>query len=417
MFLLSKENIVEYVKSRLPYFDASGEVKVSAIGEGSVEEDGDGFINFVFRVSNKDFKLIVKQSRPDSRMGGHNDIDLDRFKLEYDSMKIRKAIIPEMIPDLYDCDMENRIFITQDVSHLRISRFQLLKGVQFPKLADHIAKYMAATEFYTSEYYLDGPSFRNLSVRFLNSTMRSIMDVGMFLTKVHPEDTVGREMDPEFITFAKRVCEDPALQLSRMRLRHKFMNQGECLIHGDLHTSNIFAGENETQVIDMEYTFSGPFSYDLGYFTANFIAQYEAATFRPFESEEARASFKSYCLSVVRDTYNKFCDYFCQYFIEDAKTEYQNIPGILEDFRLNTLREFIGFAASAQLGRIVGIIAYADYDAIEDYVQRHNAKCLSIIIAHRFLTHWDQYNTIDEIIEDIESITDIYCKNIATLEL
>ena len=46
----------------------------------------------------------------------------------------------------------------------------------------------------------------------------------------------------------------------------------------------------------MEYAFFGPFAYDMGYFTANFIAQYAAAAFRPFETEEARKEFKAYCL-------------------------------------------------------------------------------------------------------------------------
>ena len=74
-------------------------------------------------------------------------------------MKICAAIVPDLIPKLYDCDEENRVFITEDVSYLRISRFQLLKGVTYPKLADQIARYMAATQFYTSEYYLDTKRF------------------------------------------------------------------------------------------------------------------------------------------------------------------------------------------------------------------------------------------------------------------
>lgn len=417
MFVLSKENVADYVKSRVDFFNPDGEIIVSAIGEGSVEDDGDGFINFVFRVSDGVHKLIVKQSREDARTGGNYSLDLDRYKLEYDSMKLRKAIVPDLIPDVYDIDYENRIFITEDVSHLKISRFQLLKGVQFPKLADHIARYMAAAEFYTSEYYLEGRTFRDLSVRFLNTTMREIMDVGMFLTSVTPEDTVGRPLDPEFITFSKRICADPEVLIQRQRLRHLFMTKGECLIHGDLHTSNIFAGENETKVIDMEYTMCGPFAYDMGYFLANFIAQYEAATFRPFTSEQERKQYKDYCLHIIRETYIKYCQYFCQYFEEDAKPEYKNIPGIKEDFCLTALREFIGFAASAQLGRICCIIPYPDYDDIEDYVQRHNAKCFSIILCRRFLTNWENYNTIDEIISDIQVIEEIYCKNIADLEL
>ena len=97
--------------------------------------------------------LIVKQSTLESRSKGSFTLDLNRYKLEYDAMKICAAIVPDLIPKLYDCDEENRVFITEDVSYLRISRFQLLKGVTYPKLADQIARYMAATQFYTSEYY------------------------------------------------------------------------------------------------------------------------------------------------------------------------------------------------------------------------------------------------------------------------
>ena len=66
MITLSKENVVDYVKSRLDFFNLDGDIKVSAIGEGTVEEDGDGFINFVYRVSDGKHHLIVKQSTSES---------------------------------------------------------------------------------------------------------------------------------------------------------------------------------------------------------------------------------------------------------------------------------------------------------------------------------------------------------------
>ena len=120
---------------------------------------------------------------------------------------------------------------------------------------------------------------------------------------------------------------------------------------------------------------------------------------------------------MIKETYTKFCDYFCQYWNEDAKPEYQNIPGLQEDFRLTTLREFIGFAASAMLGRICGVIPYPDFDAIEDKVQQHNAKCLAIIMNRQMLVKWESYDTIDEIIHDMLLVEDIYCRNIKDLDL
>lgn len=73
-------------------------------------------------------------------------------------MKICAAIVPDLIPKLYDCDEENRVFITEDVSYLRISRFQLLKGVTYPKLADQIARYSSNTVLHF-EYYLGYKTF------------------------------------------------------------------------------------------------------------------------------------------------------------------------------------------------------------------------------------------------------------------
>lgn len=412
MIKLSKDNVAEYVKSRLDFFELDDSLQVSAIGEGSVEDDGDGFINFVWRVSNSKYHLIVKQSTVEARSKGSFDLEINRYKYEYESMQIRKLVAPDLIPDLYDIDYENRVFITEDVSYLKISRFQLIKGVMFPKIGDQIARYMAATNFYSSEYFLPAEMFRDATVYFMNHKMRHIMDNGMFLSAVDPEDTVGKPLDPAFIGFSKRIIAEPRVRLERQRLRHIFMTKMECLIHGDLHTSNVFAGPDEAKVIDMEYTWAGPFSYDLGYFTANFIAQYCTATFRPFDSEAARKEFKDYCLFVVKECYEKFCDYFCEYWDQAAKPEYQNVPGLQEDFRLTTLREFTGFAASAMLGRICNLIPYADFDAVEDIIQRHNAKCLAIIVDRQLLVNWDKYTTIEQVLDDIKMIEEIYCSNI-----
>lgn len=414
---LTKENVASYVDSRLDFFNIEGDVQVSAIGEGSKEEDGDGFINFVYRVSDGKHFLIVKQSTVQSRAGMHMQLDVNRYKLEYDSLLLRKAIAPDFVPAVYDIDTENRVFITEDVSHLKISRFQLLKGVQFPLLGEHIGRYMAANNFFTSEYYLDGKTFRDLSVHFMNSTMRQIMDIGMFLSKVTAEDTVGRPLDPDFERFSEKICADPEVLIARQRLRHLFMTKGECLIHGDLHTSNIFASDDETKVIDMEYTFCGPFSYDMGYFLQNFLTQYAAAAFRPFDTESDREAYQAYCLFIIKDTYLSFCKYFCRHFHRFAKPEYRDVPGLLEDFCQTTLKEFIGFAATAMLGRIVSVIAFPDYDDIADPVQRHNAKCFSIILNRHMLVNWESYTSIDDFIDDIKTIEEIYCRNIKDLVL
>lgn len=413
MLTLTKENLTDYLKKHIDFLDYGQPLQISAVGEGSAEEDGDGFINFVFRVSDGVHNMIIKQCRPDSRMvDKFNDLPVDRCELEYSTMMIRKAIVPEYIPELYFIDHENKVFVAEDVSYLRIMRFQLLKSVQFDNFAKHISRYMAATAFYTSEYYLDTADFRDLSVRFMNDKMRRIMDVSMFLVKRGDDDPVGTELDPNFARFARKVVYDPQVMLERYKLRHLFVTKGECLIHGDLHTSNIFLGQDDLKVIDMEYTFCGPFAYDLGYLINNFIAQYSAAAFRPFDTEEQRKEYQAYILRTIRDMYTGFCTEFIKYWDADVKDIYRGVPGLQEDFVKTTLSEAFGFAASANLSRCAGAIPFPDFDVIENPVQKHNALCLSIIIAKQLLLKREQYQSIDEVIEDLVGIETIYKSNI-----
>ena len=78
MIELNKSNVASYVASRLDFFNIDSNVTVSSVGEGSIEEDGDGFINYVFRVSDGVHHLIVKQSRTNTRSGHDIRIDPNR---------------------------------------------------------------------------------------------------------------------------------------------------------------------------------------------------------------------------------------------------------------------------------------------------------------------------------------------------
>lgn len=65
MIILTKENILSYIKEHVPSLQLKEPVKVSMIGEGDLGEDveGDGYCNYVFRVSDADgYSYIVKQS-------------------------------------------------------------------------------------------------------------------------------------------------------------------------------------------------------------------------------------------------------------------------------------------------------------------------------------------------------------------
>lgn len=411
MLILTKENITDYLKERMPELDDSRPFIISAIGEGTEEEDGDGFINYVFRVSDGKKKLIVKQARDRGRRGNFV-VPVERGLYEYQSMEIRKAIVPEYIPDLYFFDEENHVFVSEDVSHLKIIRFQLNRSVMFPKFAAQAAEYLAKTHFYTSEYYLGTKEFRDLTIHFMNHKMRDVFDTNAFVTKGDSSQEFGREMDPKYERFIRRLLLDPDVVLERYKMRSLFITKGEALLHGDFHTSNVFIDQEEMKVIDMEYTFCGPMSYDVGYMTSHLVSQFACAAFRPFESEEKRSEFQAYILASIKELYNEYIRQFMACWDKDAKPIYQGQKGLQKDVAKTILEEMIGFAATSNFSRCSGEIGYPEYDDLKTHVQRHNAVCLSMFLDYKTILNRKNYRHIDEYIEDLMDIEKIYKKNI-----
>lgn len=412
MLVLSKDNITDYLKEKMPDMDYSRPLTISAIGEGSIEEDGDGFLNYVFRVSDGHYKLIVKQSRSTGRRGNFTDLPENRSELEYQSMEIRKAIVPDLLPDLYFYDGQNHIFATEDVSHLKIIRFQLNHSVMFPKFASQAARYLARTHFYTSEYYLDTKDFRDLTVHFMNHKMRDVFDANAFITKKDNDQSFGRSMNPQYDHFIRGLLLDPKVVLERYKLRRLFITKGEALLHGDFHTSNVFIDQEEMKVIDMEYTFCGPMSYDLGYMESHLLSQYACAAFRPYETEKERNLFQVYILQMMKDMFEEYEKEFFECWKKDAKDIYQNVEGMEEDLKRTLLAEMIGFCATSNFSRCSGEIGYPEYDAIENPVQKHNAVCLSMFLDYKTILGREEYRNVEEWIQDIREIEKIYKKNI-----
>ena len=121
MVVLDKHNIIPYLRQHYPAFDTSGAVRVSAIGDD--EGDSRGLINYVFRVRNGRASLILKQARSNMRLDddvASTDASYcppqDRNYSEYLSLKLRRAITPDCVPEVYYADRENHVFLMEDVN-------------------------------------------------------------------------------------------------------------------------------------------------------------------------------------------------------------------------------------------------------------------------------------------------------------
>lgn len=414
MYILSKENVIDYLRPRLSDVVFDSNTQVTVIGDNTGEDEGDGYLNFIFKVTTSSFSCIVKQAQEFMRHNEEKELPASRNKLEYDIMTLRSAIIPEYVPKVYYYDDANHIFVMEDCSYLKIPRFQLSKNIMYDNFAENCAHYLAATHFYTSEYYLETDVFRNLTSHFMSPRLREIMEDGIFVNLFGYQE-YDHTLGDKFVKFAEDITNDPAFLRERYRLRHSFISNGECLVHGDLHTSNMFAGDNALKVIDMEFTFTAPFAFDMGYLAGNFIAQYASATFRDFPTESARVEFKEYILHGIRTLYTTYVHDFCKFCDADCKDYYKDVPGLQDDFKLNVLREYPGYAACANWGRASSLLPYPDYDVIEDIQEKAHAVTLSLMIDWQIIMGRHHYNTIDDFIHDIKYVERRYLKHIGRL--
>ncbi len=404
---ITKENILEYLKEKMPEFDDSLPVEIHAVGEGTEEEDGDGYVNYIYRVRTPRESLVLKQATSISRVS-QQQIATYRNHLEYDSMKIFSAITPEYVPILKFYDQENQLFVMEDVSDLHIARFQLNKNQIFPGLGRQCGEFMAKTEFYTSEYYLSRQEYRRLQQRFENTELRKIMEDGMFLDRFQCD--IDTSLGEAFAAYASQVSTDERYRTELYKLRRNFMSHVDALIHADLHTSNLFVSQDQMKVIDMEFTFVGPFGYDLGYLTGNLISQYCAACFKPFPSKKEQQKFKAYLLATIQSLFETYFNRFTACWQKDAKERYQGQQGLLCSILEEVMQTAPGYASMVNWFRAASDIPYPDFDVIVDEEKKRHATSLSLLIDWGIMFERYEYTTVKDLIDSILKYENLYMK-------
>ncbi len=408
MILLNKDNIKQYLESRFPGGDFSGSLDIYQIGEGSKENEGDGYLNYIFRVRSASRGIILKQSRSSSKRGGFTGLPEERTSLEYQIMCIRHAIVPGLIPKPYFYDGENHVMGMEDASHLKILRYQLSRNIIFPEFPRKIAEYMAKTHFYTSEYYQDTGTFRDLTIHFMNHRMREVYDEMAFITMEDSGRGFGVPVNEEYMPFARQIVLDPRVVAERYELRHLYITRCEALLHADLHTSNVMISRSEMKVIDMEYTFCGPMAYDIGYIESNILSQYICSLYRRFPSEEEKVRFRQYCLDAMKEIFNEYFRIFSECWKRDAKAVYRDVEGLLPKIKASLLRDMTGFCASITFSRCSGPYGLPEFSELETASDRAKAVCTAMIFSRTAILKRDSFRNVEEWVSELSMVDHLF---------
>lgn len=403
--ILDIENIELYIKKKTKLFDQYSKLTIIDIADQD-EEETDGFVNFIFRIIDENGKsFILKQARPYIRVFNDVSLNVSRNKLEYETLRIRSKISKEYVPEVFYVDFENNIFIMEDCKDYRPLRFELCKMKRFGNLAKQISEYMSKTNFYTSEYFLPSDDYKRLQGAFINIEMRDIMENATFIKDYLKENC---KRDDIHESIVKWIWQQEIVQLETLKSRDIFMKKGQCLIHGDLHTSNVLISKDKLKVIDMEYTFMGPFSADMGYLLANFIFTYSASIIRKDCNDIEKLSYANYILETIEEIFNCYSKNFRLCWEKDAKAIYRKVPSFLKNIEKNFLFEAMGIMASAAICRISGDTELTDLSCIDDPLNKNQARILIMLICHQVFKERENYKEIKDLIKTIEDTKNIF---------
>lgn len=375
---ISEHTLADYLLQRTKLFDQTSPLIVSVL---SNEKDKyvDGYLNYLYVLKQGNKKYIAKHSKKTISSGiSLAPIDPKRNYLEYMTYQLRAGLAPQMVPETYYADPAAHLFIMEDLSYLTVLRFALCRGEQLPRLGKQVGEYLARTHVATSKLRLSEEHWQALASYFKNADMRKIITDFILKPPVRTNQALTSHQEG-LLDILDTILQDAAVKRDWEELIERVSSKDECLIHGDFHSSNIFVSQTSFKVIDMEYTMTGPFSYDIGYFLANILSQYSAFTIRGNES------MCSDLLQVIKDTYQTYFTYFSDH-----------IKGDQQERFLEILQDSLGYLAMANINRIANLGEFPDFDSLINPQESFLAKGLSMMLAQKLLKNRQLLTTPEE---------------------
>ena len=131
----------------------------SSFNELDIREIGDGNLNYVYLVQNKEKpneSVALKQAVPFLRIVGESwPLPKERMTIEIKALLKASEWCPQNVPEIFFYSHEMSLVVMKDLSSHGVLRGQMIEGMYFPKLADHISTYLAQNLFHTSDLFLD----------------------------------------------------------------------------------------------------------------------------------------------------------------------------------------------------------------------------------------------------------------------
>ncbi len=399
--ILDSDNIISYLQSIQKIKDYFNDDSLH------VSEIGDGNLNFVFIIKseqNPKKALILKQAVPYLRcVGEEYPLSKERMTFEIRALLKQSELTPKQVPFIYDSSEEMSAVVMQYLDEHIIMRKGMIKGVVYPKFAEHISTFLAQNLFKTSSLFLDSTTKRQLVDKFNKNVELCKLTEDFVFSFAFMEHESNDENAKDNET-AKKLFDDMEFKKNVLKLKYKFMTQSDALLHGDLHTGSIMLNQEETYVIDPEFAFVGPFGFDIGALVGNLVMSYVSHIH--VSKDE---NYQKWVLDLIEEILRKFEEKFLSLWNEVDESalhvkgfiDKKSLDEFKKEFMKNILRDSVGFAGCKMARRMFGIAGVEDIRAIEDKVTKDAAEAHVLEIAKKFVKNHEAVETIQDIREMI----------------
>ncbi|WP_352407450.1 S-methyl-5-thioribose kinase [Acetoanaerobium noterae] len=361
-FRMDEEAIKVYVAEKLKLFENIEDIKVSEIGDGN--------INYVFRAEDIKSKksVVIKQADKLLRSSGR-PLDVDRNRIEAEALRFYGEVASDYVPKIYYYDEVMCALTMEDISEYENLRHGLMKKKIYKNFAEDITTFMVNTLISTMDIVMNPWKKKEDVKKYINIELCDITEKLVFTDPYtnHFGTNIVLDESSEFVK--KEIYDDEELVFEAGKLKYKFMNNPQSLLHGDLHSGSIFVTESKTKVIDPEFAFYGPIGYDLGNVVGNLFFSYIHSDIVMSDEVEKRA-YLNYLETTIAEIMDKFIDKFGRAYDEKVIDPMAKNPLYKKWMIASILEDAAGMAGTEVIRRTIGDSKVKEIESIENIENR-----------------------------------------------
>jgi 5-methylthioribose kinase len=359
---MDEEAIKVYVAEKLKLFENIEDIKVSEIGDGN--------INYVFRAEDIKSKksVVIKQADKLLRSSGR-PLDVDRNRIEAEVLKFYGEVASDYVPKIYHYDEVMCALTMEDISEYENLRHGLMKKKIYTNFAEDITTFMVNTLISTMDIVMNPWKKKEDLKKYINVELCDITEKLVFTDPYtnHFGTNIVLDESSEFVK--KEIYDDEELVFEAGKLKYKFMNNPQSLLHGDLHSGSIFVTESKTKVIDPEFAFYGPIGYDLGNVVGNLFFSYIHSDIVMSDEVEKRA-YLNYLETTIAEIMDKFTGKFGRAYDEKVIDPMAKNPLYKRWMIASILEDAAGMAGTEIIRRTIGDSKVKEIESIESIETR-----------------------------------------------